>query len=55
MNRSVLSSLLAGVWMAACTLGGAQVSYFESMNTETGDLNSWLLPLTFGADQGRAN
>jgi len=55
MNRSVLSSLLAGVWMAACTPGGAQVSYFEPMNTETGDSNSWLLPLTPGADQGRAN
>ena len=54
MNRSVLSSLLAGVWLAACTPSPAPVSYFEPMDAQ-GNSNSWLLPLTPGADQGRAN
>ena len=54
MNRSVLSSLLAGVWLAACTPSPAPVSYFEPMNSQQ-QSTSWLLPLTPAADQGRAN
>ena len=55
MNRSVLSSLLAGVWLLACNPSAAPVSYFEPMNTNTEASTSWLLPLAPAADQGRAN
>ena len=55
MNRSVLSSLLAGVWLLACNPSAAPISYFEPMNTNTEASTSWLLPLAPAADQGRAN